>query len=36
VVQRRGRPGEAARARDLPQHGEAMGVEAVSVSQQFS
>jgi hypothetical protein len=30
-VQRRGRPGEAARARDFPQHG-----EAVDVDQQFS
>jgi hypothetical protein len=41
VAQRRGRPGEAARARDFPQHGEAVGVEAVgvgamSVDQQFS
>ena len=31
VVQRRGRPGEAASARDLPQHGQAM-----RVNQQFS
>jgi hypothetical protein len=41
VAQRRGRPGEAARAGDFPQHGEAVRVELpcielAAVGQQFS